>query len=72
MKMMKGLTQQLHMLGMISVNIGDNAYDQYEDLIKADYDSVSYKDSDRLNGLLFQTLKIERVPEPAQCAMIIF
>ena len=72
MKMMKSLTQQLHMLGMISANIGDNAYDQYDDLIKADYDSVSYKDSDRLDGLLFQTLKIEQVPELAQSAMIIF
>ena len=72
MKMMKSLTQQLHMLGMISANIGDNAYDQYDDLVKADYDSVSYKDSDRLDGLLFQTLKIEQVPELAQSAMIIF
>ena len=57
MKMIKGLTQQLHMLGMISANIGDNAYDQYEDFIKADCDSLSYKDSDRLDSLFFQTLK---------------
>ena len=50
MKLIKGLTQQLHMLGMISANIGDNAYDQYEDFIKAECDSISYKDSDRLDG----------------------
>ena len=66
MKMMKSLTQQLHMLGIISASIGDNAYEQYEDFIKSNLDSILCKDGDRLDDLFFQTLKIERFPELAQ------
>ena len=47
---MKSLTQ-LHMLGIISLNIGDNAYEQYEDFIKSNFDSISYKDGDHLDDL---------------------
>ena len=72
MKMMKSLTQQLHMLGVISANTGDNVYEQYEDFLKSNFDSISYKDGDRLDDIFFQTLKIERFPELAQITMIIF
>ena len=72
MKIMKNLTQQLLMLGIISANIGDNAYEQYEDFIKSNFDSISYKDGDCLDDIFFQTLKIERFPELAHIAMIIF
>ena len=65
MKMMKSLTQQLHMRGIISANIGDNAHEQYEDFIKSNCDAISYKDGDRLDDLFFETLKIERFPELA-------
>ena len=49
MKMIKSLTQQLHMLGIISTNIDDNAYEQYQDFIKSNFDLISYEDSDRLD-----------------------
>ena len=71
-KTMKSLTKQLRMLGIISANIGDNVYEQYEDFIQSNFNSISYKDGDRLNELFFKTLKIERFPELAQIAMIIF
>ena len=51
MKMVKSLTQQLHMLGIIIVNINDNAYEQYEDFIRSSFDSISYKDGDLLDDL---------------------
>ena len=72
MKMMKGLTQQLHMLGISITNIVHNTYDQYKDFIKSNFDSISYKNGDCLDDLLFQTLKIERFPELSQITMIIF
>ena len=62
MKMMKSLTQQLHMLGIISTNINDNAYEQYQDFIKSNFDLISYEDSDRLDEFFFQTLKTEWFP----------
>ena len=65
MKTIKSLTQQLHMLGIISANIGDNAYEQYENFIKSNFDSISFKDGDRLGDHFFQTLKIEWFPELA-------
>ena len=49
MKMMKSLTQQLHMLGIIIVNI--SAYEQYEGFIRSSFDSISYKDGDLLDDL---------------------
>ena len=51
MKIVKSLTQQLHMLGIIIVNINDNAYEQYEDFIRSSFDSISYKDGDLLDDL---------------------
>ena len=66
------LSVQVQMLGLISANIGDNAYEQYEDLIKSNFDSILYKDGDRLDNFFFQTLKIERFPALAHIAMIIF
>ena len=71
MKVMKSLTQ-LHMLGIISLNIGDNAYEQYEDFIKSNFDSISYKDGDHSDDLFFQTLKMEQFPKLAQISIIIF
>ena len=70
--MMKGLTQQLHMLGISITNIVHNTYDQYEDFIKSNFNSVSYKNGDCLDDLLFQTLKIDRFLELSQITMIIF
>ena len=70
MKVMKSLTQ-LHMLGIISLNIGDNTYEQYEDFIKSNFDSISYKDGDH-SDLFFQTLKMEQFPKLAQISIIIF
>ena len=49
--MMKSLTQQLHVPGIIGANIGDNAYEQYEDFIKSSFGSISFKDGDRLDDL---------------------
>ena len=49
MKMVKSLTQQLHMLGIIIVNI--SAYEQYEGFIRSSFDSISYKDGDLLDDL---------------------
>ena len=71
-KMMKSLTQPLHMLGINSANIGDNASEQYEYFIKSSFDSISHEDGDCLDNLFFQALKIEQFPELAQTAMIIF
>ena len=65
MKMMKSLTQQLHTLVIISANIGDNAYEQDEDFIKSNFDSILYKDGDCLDDLFFHSLKIEQFPELA-------
>ena len=62
MKMMKRLTQQLHMLDIISANIGDNSYEHYEDFIQSNFDSILYKDGDRLDDLFLQALKIEQFP----------
>ena len=72
MKMMKNLTQQVQMLGLISANIGDNAYEQYEDFIKSNFDAILYKNGDRLDDLFVHALKIERFPALAHIAMIIF
>ena len=41
------------MLGIISANIGNNAYEQYEDFIKSNFDSISYKDGEDLDDLVF-------------------
>ena len=57
MKMIKSLTQQLHMLGIISTNIDDNAYEQYQDFIKSNFDLISYEDSDRLDELSFPNIE---------------
>ena len=57
MKMIKSLTQQLHMLGIISANIGDNAYEQYENFIKSSFDSISFKDGDRLDDHFFPNIE---------------
>ena len=62
MKMMKRLTQQLHILDIISANIGDNSYEQYEDFIQSNFDSILYKDGDRLDDLFLKALKIEQFP----------
>ena len=51
--MMKSLTHQLYMLGIIIGNIGGNAYEQYEDFIKSNFDSISHKDGDRLGDPFF-------------------
>ena len=72
MKIMKSLTQQLHILGIISAYIGDNPHEQYEDLVKSNFSSISYKDGDHLDDLFFETLKIEQFPELAQILIIIF
>ena len=72
MKIMKSLTQQLHILGIISAYIGDNPHEQYEDLVKSNFNSISYKDGDHLDDLFFETLKIEQFPELAQILIIIF
>ena len=52
-KMMKSLTQHLHILSMINANIGDNIYEKYENFIKSNFDSVSYKDGYPLDDLFF-------------------
>ena len=57
MKMIKSLTQQFHMLGIISTNIDDNAYEQYQDFIKSNFDLISYEDSDRLDELFFPNIE---------------
>ena len=57
MKMIKSLTRQLHMLGIISTNIDDNAYEQYQDFIKSNFDLISYEDSDRLDELFFPNIE---------------
>ena len=62
MKMIKRLTQQLHILDIISANSGDNSYEQYEDFIQSNFDSILYKDGDRLDDLFLQALKIEQFP----------
>ena len=59
MKIMKSLTEQLHILGIISAYIGENPYEQYKDLVKSNFSSISYKDGDHLDDLFFETLEIE-------------
>ena len=50
------------MLDIISANIGDNSYEHYEDFIQSNFDSILYKDGDRLDDLFLQALKIEQFP----------
>ena len=57
--MMKGLTQQLHMFNIINANISDNSYEQYEDFIQSNFNSILYKHVDRFDDLFLQTRKIE-------------
>ena len=59
MKMMKSLTQQLHMFNIINANISDNSYEQYEDFIQSNFNSILYKHVDRFDDLFLQTRKIE-------------
>ena len=72
MKMMKSLTQQLHMLGIISTNINDNAYEQYQDFIKSNFDLISYEDSDRLDEFFFPNIENRMVSCVSQITMIIW
>ena len=72
LKMMKPLLKHLHMLKVITVRIGDKAYDQYSDFIDQKSNFIVLDDVDRLDELFFQSLKISKFPELSQVAMIIF
>ena len=60
------------MLKVITVTIGDKAYDQYSDFIDQKSNFIVLDDVDRLDELFFQSLKISKFPELSQVAMIIF
>ena len=71
LKMMKPLLMHLHMSKVITVTIGDKAYDQYSDFIDQKSNFIVLDDVDRLDELFFQLLKISKFPELSQVAMII-
>ena len=60
------------MLKVITVTIGDKAYDQYSDFIDQKSNVIVLDNVDRLDELFFQSLKISKFPELSQVAMIIF
>ena len=72
LKMMKPLLKHLHMLKVITVRIGDKAYDQYSDFIDQKSNCIVLDNVDRLDELFFQSLEISKFPELSQVAMIIF
>ena len=59
------------MLKVITVTIGDKAYDQYSDFIDQKSNFIVL-DVDRLDELFFQSLKISKFPDLSQVAMIMF
>ena len=60
------------MLKVITVTIGDKAYDQYSDFIDQKSNFIVLDDVDCLDELFFQSLKISKFPVLSQVAMIIF
>ena len=53
LKMLKGLTQKLHVLKLIDAECGDKAYTQYQELIN-NKDFIKFQDNDCLDDFFFQ------------------